>query len=72
RTVAEVLVLAGGELEDRFLSYGIPEDWAHQVPVGAGVIVPLGGRTALGIVLALRTEEGLAVSGLKPVEAVLN
>lgn len=69
--VAQVLVLTGGELENRLLSYAILDPFARQVPVGAGVIVPLRTRTALGIVLEIHRRDTPA-NDLKPIEGVLN
>ncbi len=71
-TVAEVLVFAGGELENRLLSYTVPDSLAGQVQVGSGVMVPLRTRTALGVVLNLTQVEEAALTSLKPIEAVLD
>lgn len=69
--LAEVLVLAGGEVEYRTLSYEIPPALAPQVRIGTGVVVPLQNRWSLGVVVGFASEapEGAAV---RPIEGVLN
>lgn len=70
--VAEVLVFAGGELENRLLSYAVPDSLAGQVQVGSGVMAPLRTREALGVVLNLTQAEESALASLKPIAAVLD
>ncbi len=68
---AEVLVFTGGELEYRTLTYFIPDALSEQVQVGAGVVVPLLSRQALGVVLS-RDSLPTPDETLKPILAVLN
>lgn len=70
--VAEVLAFAGGELENRLLSYAVPDSLAGQVQVGSGVMAPLRTREALGVVLNLTQAGESALASLKPIEAVLD
>lgn len=69
--LAEVLVLAGGEVEYRTLSYAIPPALAPQMQVGTGVVVPLQNRWALGVVVGFASDapEGIPI---RPIEGVLN
>lgn len=73
-TVADVLLLTGGALAYRTLTYAIPEPLLNAVRQGAGVLVPLQSRLALGLVMQTRTLEDPRALGypLKPIEGVLS
>ncbi len=51
---AEVLLFRPARVADRPLTYRVPPEWAGRVAPGVPVVVPLGPRTARGLVLALR------------------
>lgn len=72
-TIAEVLLLTGGQLAYQTLSYAVPDSFAGPPPPGAGVLVPLQNRLALGLVLQTRALEDAPCppDSLKPIEAVL-
>ncbi|MDW8051208.1 MAG: primosomal protein N' [Armatimonadota bacterium] len=73
-TTADVLLLTGGPLAHRLLTYAVPEQLQQVVQPGAGVLVPLQSRLALGVVLQVNPVEAseLADRTLKPVASVLN
>jgi hypothetical protein len=54
-TVAEVLLLTGGGLAYQTLTYAVPDSFASAPQPGAGVLVPLQNRLALGLVLRVYT-----------------
>jgi primosomal protein N' (replication factor Y) (superfamily II helicase) len=74
---AEVIVFAGGGASYLPFTYAIPDALRTTVQVGSGVLVPFGGRMALGVVWRLVEGEpslppGVGASSLKPIESVLN
>jgi hypothetical protein len=72
-TVAEVLLLTGGGLAYQTLTYAVPESFSSAPPPGAGVLVPLQNRLALGLVLRVYTLDDPNALGypLQPIESVL-
>ena len=72
-TVAEVLLLTGGRLAYQTLSYAVSASFPNAPQPGAGVLVPLRGRLALGLVLRVYTLEAPPTQDypLKPIESVL-
>ncbi|MDW8105870.1 MAG: primosomal protein N' [Armatimonadota bacterium] len=73
-STADVLLLTGGPLAHQSLTYVVPKQLQQAVQPGAGVLVPLRSRLALGVVLqvnAIDTTE-LADRALKPIASVLN
>jgi primosomal protein N' len=72
-TVAEVLLLTGGGLAYQTLTYAVPDSSAIAPPPGAGVLVPLQNRLALGLVLRIYTLDDPDALGypLQPIESVL-
>ncbi len=73
-TVADVLLLTGSALAYQTLTYAIPEPFLVAVRPGAGVLVPLQNRLALGLVMQTRRMEDPSALGypLKPIEGILN
>ncbi len=73
-TLADVVVLTGGALAYQTLSYEVPESLRTAVAAGAGVVVPLQNRLALGVVVRVREEPNRAPQGnfFRPIEGVLN
>ncbi len=55
--VAEILLLTGGALAYQTLSYAVPDALAGSVRAGAGALVPLQNRLALGLVLRVRPQD---------------
>jgi primosomal protein N' (replication factor Y) len=72
-TVAEVLLLTGGRLAYQTLTYAVPDSFPSAPQPGAGVLVPLQNRLALGLVLRVDTLDDPHALGypLKPIESVL-
>jgi primosomal protein N' (replication factor Y) len=72
-TVAEVLLLTGGGLAYRTLTYAVPGSFPSAPPPGAGVLVPLQNRLALGLVLRVYTLDDPDALGypLQPIESAL-
>ncbi|MCS6918956.1 MAG: DEAD/DEAH box helicase family protein, partial [Fimbriimonadales bacterium] len=71
--VADILLLTGGALAYQTLSYAVPDGLASAVRAGAGVLVPLQNRLALGLALGVRAhapEE--SPDALKPIAGVLS
>lgn len=73
-TLAEVLLLTGGALAYQTLSYAVPEPLRDTLSAGAGVLVPLQNRLALGLVLRIRNEDNPEALGypIRPIDAVLS
>lgn len=71
---AEVLLLTGGALAYQSLTYTVPEALQAQVQAGTGVLVPVQGRLALGLVLRRHDElpAELPTDALKPITSVLH
>lgn len=71
--VAEILLLTGGALAYQTLSYTVPEALAGAVRAGAGALVPLQNRLALGLVLRVRPQDETELPyDLKPIAGVLS
>ncbi|MCS7209136.1 MAG: primosomal protein N' [Fimbriimonadales bacterium] len=72
--VAQVLLLTGGALAYRTLAYAVPEPMRAALQPGAGVLVPLQNRPALGLVLCIDTLENAETLDypLRPIEGVLS
>jgi len=72
-TVAEVLLLTGGRLAYQTLSYAVSASFPNAPQPGAGVLVPLQNRLALGLVLRVYTLDDPNALGypLQPIESVL-
>jgi primosomal protein N' len=72
-TVAEVLLLTGGGLAYQTLTYAVPDSFAGAPPPGAGVLVPLQNRLALGLALRVYTLDDPDALGypLQPIESAL-
>ncbi len=68
-TVARVVIDVRARALDAPFDYAIPSALAGTIAVGCPVLVPLGGRRAVGFVVGLGTES--AYENLKPIEAVL-
>jgi primosomal protein N' (replication factor Y) len=73
-TVADVLLLTGGALAYQTLTYAVPEPFLGALRQGAGVLVPLQNRLALGLVMQTRELEDPSALGypLKSIEGVLS
>ncbi|MCX7925486.1 MAG: primosomal protein N' [Fimbriimonadales bacterium] len=72
--VSEVLLLTGGALAYQTLTYAVPESLCQTLSPGAGVLVPLQNRLALGLVLhiyELEAPDTLAYP-LRPIDAALS
>lgn len=69
----EVICDVRGEAGQQPYTYSLPERWIGRVPVGAGVLVPFGSRSVLGVVTKLLEyppdKPDLLI---KPIEAVLD
>jgi primosomal protein N' (replication factor Y) len=72
-TVAEVLLLTGGRLAYQRLTYAVPDSFPSALQPGAGVLVSLQNRLALGLVLRVDTLDDSHSLGypLKPIESAL-
>lgn len=71
--VAEILLLTGGALAYQTLSYAVPEALAGAVRAGAGALVPLQNRLALGLVLRVHPQDEAELPyDLKPIAGVLS
>jgi len=70
--LAEVIVFAGGSTDYTPFTYRVPDSLRVGLQAGAGVLVPFGGRMALGVVWSLREgEPPLPADQLKEIENVL-
>ncbi len=68
-----MIVFAGGSAGYTAFTYTVPESLTHGLHAGAGVMVPLGGRMALGVIWRLYDgEPSLPAEQLKPIECVLD
>ncbi|MCS7065654.1 MAG: primosomal protein N' [Fimbriimonadales bacterium] len=71
--LAEVIVFAGGSAGYTPFTYRVPDSLRAGLQAGAGVLVPFGGRMALGVVWRLyEGEPPLPWEQLRPIESVLN
>lgn len=70
--VADVLLLTGGALAYQTLTYAVPDALVGAVQAGAGVLVPLQNRLALGLTLGVRTPDASTPYDLKPIAGVLS
>jgi primosomal protein N' (replication factor Y) len=70
---AEVIVFAGGGAGYVPFTYAVPDPLRAELQVGSGVLVPFGGRMALGVVWRLMEgDTPLPPDQLKPIESVLS
>ncbi|MCX7993481.1 MAG: primosomal protein N' [Fimbriimonadales bacterium] len=72
--VSEVLLLTGGALAYQTLTYAVPESLRRTLSPGAGVLVPLQNRFALGLVLRIYELEApdTLEYPLRPIDAALS
>ncbi|TDB39889.1 MAG: primosomal protein N' [Actinobacteria bacterium] len=68
-SIARVVIDVRTRALDEPFDYAIPAPLAHQVSIGCPVLVPLGGRRAVGFVVGLGNES--RYDNLKPIESVL-
>ena len=69
-TYASVILDIPTQALDSAYTYALPADLAH-AQIGCAVLVPFGGRKAIGYVVGLSEEEPENVKRLKSIEAVL-
>ena len=70
-TYASVILDIPTQALDSAYTYALPADLAH-AQIGCAVLVPFGGRKAIGYVVGLSEEEPENVKRLKSIEAVLS
>jgi primosomal protein N' (replication factor Y) len=69
----EVMCDVRGEAGQQPYAYSLPERWVGRVPIGAGVLVPFGGRSVLGVVTKILDKApAYPEAQVKAVEAVLD
>ncbi|MFE4711800.1 primosomal protein N' [Paenibacillus sp. NPDC056722] len=70
--IAKVIVDVPVRSTDRPFDYSIPESLKLWIEIGSRVAVPFGHRTVQGFVVSLESGETGSVSGLKPIQEVLD